>query len=125
MDQDHVVVTKSCGGPTAGVGTEPMLTTPIAPVPRFLPLNSKCLTATYLSIIARALELLTKGSIGETRQMIEGKLSDQGRKPANFQVQNKEHDRDKYVALADICRWSLLGPRAASAYLRARQGNGE
>ena len=44
-------------------------------VGRPLPLNSKRLTSVYVQTIARAMELSTKGSVAETRQMIEGKLS--------------------------------------------------
>ena len=45
---------------------------------RPLPLNSKRLTRVYLRTIARAMELTTKGSVTETRQMIEGKLIESG-----------------------------------------------
>ena len=41
---------------------------------RPLHLNSKCLTGVYLWIIVRVMELMTKGSVTETNQMIKGKL---------------------------------------------------
>ena len=52
---------------------------------RPLPLNSKRLTSTYVQAIARAMELPTKGSVTETRQMIEGKLGDDDRESTNVQ----------------------------------------
>ena len=53
---------------------------------RPLPLNSKRLTGAYVQAIARAMELPTKGSVTETRQMIEGKLGDDDRESTNVQV---------------------------------------
>ena len=50
---------------------------------RPLPLNSKHLTGAYVQAIARAMELPTKGSIMETRQMIEGKLGDNDQESTN------------------------------------------
>ena len=47
------------------------------------PLNSKHLTSTYVQAITRVMELPTKGSIMETRQMIEGKLGDNDQESMN------------------------------------------
>ena len=55
-----------------------------------MPMNSKRLTKTYLSRIAEKLELPTKGSVKETRQIREGKLLEMGKVPHNVQV---EHER--------------------------------
>ena len=49
------------------------------------PLNSKRLTAGILSRVARALGLPTRGSVAETRQIIEGKLGEDY-EPMNIQV---------------------------------------
>jgi len=57
---------------------------------RLLPLNSKLLTSTYLRRIAEALELPTGGSPEETRQMIEGKLSEREEGEGGVQVLVRE-----------------------------------
>ena len=61
--------------------------------PRPLPLTSKRLTSVYVQTIARALELQTKGSVAETRQLIEGKLTHDDREPWNVQVILQERAR--------------------------------
>ena len=48
---------------------------------RPLPLNSKCLTSVYFQTISRAMELMRKGSVTETRQMVEGQLIESGWEP--------------------------------------------
>ena len=79
---------------------------------RPLPLNSKHLTAVYLSAIATAMEIPTKGSVAETRQMVEGKLSDHGREPTNVQVVIEEdEDGVECVSLTDVSG-VFLGPEA-------------
>ena len=79
-------------------------------VGRPLPLNSKRLTSVYVQTIARAMELLTKGSVAETRQMIEGKLSDIGLEPTNVQVIVEEgEDGAELVSLTDVLG-VFLGP---------------
>ena len=50
-------------------------------------MNSKHLTKTCLSRIAEKLELPTKASAEETRQIVEGKLLEMGREPYNVQVE--------------------------------------
>ena len=78
-------------------------------VKRPLPLNSKCSTG-YVQAIATAMELPTKGSVTETKQMIEGKLGDEDRESANVQVLIEE-DRDgaEFVSLVDV-NGVFLGP---------------
>lgn len=46
-----------------------------------IPLNSKCLTAAHLKRLAMALEVPTTAASDEVRQMVEGKLVEQGREP--------------------------------------------
>ena len=77
---------------------------------RPLPFNSKRLTRVYVQAIARPLELPTWGSAAETRQIIDGKLSDDGREPINVQVINvqviivKDQDGAESVSLTDANR---------------------
>ena len=83
-------------------------------VKRPLPLNSKRSTG-YVQAIATAMELPTKGSVTETKQMIEGKLGDEDRESANVQVLIEE-DRDgaEFVSLVDVngvCPEPILYPR--------------
>ena len=80
------------------------------PTGRPLPLNSKRLTGVYVQTIARAMELPTKGSVTETRQMIEGKLGDVGREPTNVQVIiGEDDDGAEFVSLVDVSG-VFLGP---------------
>ncbi len=51
-----------------------------------IPLNSKRLTAAHLKRLATALDVPTTAAGDEVRQMVEGKLTDQGREPRNVQV---------------------------------------
>ena len=67
------------------------------------PLNSKRLTIVYLRTIARAMELSTKGSVTETRQMIKGKIIGSGREPRNVQVLIEEDEScAEFVFLMDM-----------------------
>ena len=52
----------------------------------WLPLNSKCLTAEQIKQVGRALSIPTDASVDEVRVMIEGKLRERARDPANVQV---------------------------------------
>lgn len=63
-----------------------------------MPMNSKRLIKTYLSRILGKLELLTKASAEEMRQIIERKLLEIGREPHNVQI---ELNRRKRVHLAE------------------------
>ena len=56
------------------------------PEGRVLPLNSRRLVAEYVKAIAKSLDLSTRASTDEVRQMVEGKLSDSGHEPRNVQV---------------------------------------
>ena len=56
------------------------------PEGRVLPLNSRRLVAEYVKAIAKSLDLSTRASTDEVRQMVEGKLSDSGHEPRNIQV---------------------------------------
>ena len=77
---------------------------------RPLPLNSKRLTGAYVQAIARAMELPTKGSVTETRQMIEGKLGDDDRESTNVQVLIEEDGHGaEFVSLVDV-NGVFLGP---------------
>ena len=51
-----------------------------------LPLNSKRLTSNYLRRLAAQLELPTSASVDDLRQMVDGKLTDEGRDVMNVQV---------------------------------------
>ena len=51
-----------------------------------LPFNSKRLTAEQIKRVARALDVPTEVAATEVRLMIEGKLRELGREPANVQV---------------------------------------
>ena len=51
-----------------------------------IPLNSKRLTTGQLKRLARALDVPTTAAGDEIRQMIEGKLAEDGREPLNVQV---------------------------------------
>ena len=68
-----------------------------------MPMNSKRLTKTYLSRIAEKLELPTKGSAEETRQIIEGKLLEMGKEPHNVQIELEIREEDaEFILLRDV-----------------------
>ena len=67
------------------------------------PLNSKHLTSVYLWTIARAMELTTKGSVMETRQMIEGQMIESGQEPMNVQVVIEEDESGSEFVLLMTC----------------------
>ena len=77
---------------------------------RPMPLNSKRLTSAYAQAIARAMQLPSGASLAETTQMIEGKLGDSNREPANVQV-IIHHDSQNadFVSLRDASG-VFLGP---------------
>ena len=54
---------------------------------KIFPLNSKRLTSQDVMSIAEAMGLPTRGSVEETRLIIEGGLTDQGHEPRNVQVE--------------------------------------
>ena len=56
------------------------------PEGRVLPLNSRRLVAEYVKAIAMNMGLPTRASTDEVRQMVEGKLSENGHEPHNVQV---------------------------------------
>ena len=67
-------------------------------------------TGAYVQAIARAMELPTKGSVTETRQMIEGKLGDDDRESTNVQVLIEEDGHGaEFVSLVDV-NGVFLGP---------------
>ena len=73
-------------------------------------LNSKLLTSVYLRTITRTMELMMKGSVTETRQMIEGQLIESGREPMNVLVVMKEDKSgSELVFLMDMS--GLFGPK--------------
>ena len=77
---------------------------------RPLPLDSKRLTGAYVQAITRAMELLTKRSVRETRQMIEGELEDDDRESMNVQVLIEEDgDGAEFVSLVNM-NGVFLGP---------------
>ena len=61
-------------------------TTHASGVPRVLPLNSTRLTLRHLQAIARSLELPTRATLEDLRQMVDGQLCDRGKDPRNVQV---------------------------------------
>lgn len=66
-----------------------------------MPINSKRFTKTYLSRIAEKLELATKASAEETRQIIEGKLIETGREPCNVQIELELREDKGLILLRD------------------------
>ena len=61
------------------------------------------MTGAYVQAIAKAMELPTKGSVTETRQMIEGKLGDDDRESTNVQVLIEEDGHGaEFVSLVDV-----------------------
>lgn len=78
-------------------------------------------SASPLSVIARVLEVPTRGSVAE---MVEGKLSDEGREPANVQAQIEEHEGAEYVLLADV-DGVFLGPEAVSCSRESKDSDEE
>ena len=84
MSEEHHVTT------VGGVHEHISVTHGIPSATLPLPLNSKCLTSVYLQMIARAMELMTKGSVTETRQMIEGQLIESGWEPMNVETMKVE-----------------------------------
>ena len=58
----------------------------VLPEGKVLPLNSKRLVAAYIKAIAESMELPSKASTDEVRQLIEGILLENGREPRNVQV---------------------------------------
>ena len=58
----------------------------VLPEGKVLPLNWKRLVAAYIKAIAESMELPSKASTDEVRQLIEGKLLENGREPRNVQV---------------------------------------
>ena len=75
----------------------------------------------YSRLSGRALEVPTNGSVAETRQMVERRLSDEGREPANVQVQIQERDGAEYVLLADV-DGVFLGPEAVRPVRESEYG---
>ena len=61
-----------------------------------IPLNSKRLAAIHLKRLAKALSLAMSAATEEVRQMVEGKLAEQGREPLNVQVVLKTTPRDAF-----------------------------
>ena len=61
-----------------------------------IPLNSKRLTAAHLKRLATALDIPTTAAGDEVRQMVEGKLGEQGREPRNVQVVLGAMPRDSF-----------------------------
>ena len=64
-------------------------------------MNSKRLMKTYLSRIPEKLELPTKASAEEMRQIIEGKLLEIGREPHNVQIELKLREEKEFILLRD------------------------
>ena len=62
----------------------------VFPEGRVLPMNSKRLLTVHLKAIAEHMGLPTRASADEIRQLIEGKLAEEGREPRNVQVVVRE-----------------------------------
>lgn len=56
------------------------------PEGQVLPLNSRRLVAEHVKAIATSMGLSTRASTDEVRQMVDGRLSEDGREPRNVQV---------------------------------------
>ena len=67
-----------------------------------MPMNSKHLTKTYLSRIAKKLEMPTKASAEETRQIVEGKLIEMGKEPHNIQIELDLREGEEFILLRDV-----------------------
>ena len=65
------------------------------------PLNSRKLTGAIVGRIAANLGLPTGGSLKDTRQMIEGALTDSGREPRNVEVYVTESEEGIVIRLED------------------------
>ena len=65
------------------------------------PLNSRKLTGAIVGRIAANLGLPTGGSLEDTRQMIEGALTDSGREPRNVEVYVTESEEGIVIRLED------------------------
>jgi len=61
----------------------------------------KVFDETYLSRIAEKLELPTKGSTEDTRQIIERKLLEMGREPRNIQIELEFREEEEFLLLRD------------------------
>lgn len=76
--------------------------TPRAGRPVVFPLNSRRLVTQYVHQIAAAMELPTKASPANLRQMVEGKLIASGREPQNVQVRVIEREDGLLLELQDM-----------------------
>ena len=66
---------------------------------RVLPLNSRRLTAVIVKRIAKALELPDSAALDDLRQMVDGKLSEQGEEPRSVQVALIDTERGVVIEL--------------------------
>ena len=72
-----------------------------SPCGRALSLNSKGLTTPILQQIAKALDISTTGSLADTRQMLEGKLSGMEREPRDVQIFLRDTENGVDISLQD------------------------
>ena len=71
------------------------------PVTRTYPLNSRRLTARSITKIAEALGLPTSATLADTRQIIEGKLTEESHEPRNVEVVVTETEGETTLRLQD------------------------
>ena len=71
------------------------------PVTRTYPLNSRRLTARSITKIAEALGLPTSATLADTRQIIEGKLTEESHEPRNVEVVVTETEGETTIRLQD------------------------
>ena len=71
------------------------------PREQLFPLNSRRLTAPILGRIATELGVPSGGSLADTKQMVEGALSERGRQPSNVEVSLLETGEGLAVRLED------------------------
>ena len=97
MAEDHVHSEEMARDPR----TTP--TAPAASTSKHFPLNSKRLTSSYLLCIAKAMRLPTRGTVEETRLIIEGRLREMEREPRNVQVMvGVDEGGGEIVSLRDV-----------------------
>ena len=81
-----------------------------APFEQVFPLNSRRLTAVLLRRIAKKLQLPTTAALEELRQMVEGKLADEGEDPMDIQVVVKDTETGTMIELRNdrgyLRRWT-------------------
>lgn len=74
-------------------------------------MNSRRLKAEYIRALSASLELLTRVSPNELRQVIKGKLTEDGNEPHNVQVFMQELRGTEHETHAPVVRLFLVNDR--------------